>query len=63
LLNLKRRSPTDPAIHSLFMRVFGYPDDLPDLRRLRPPLGNTKPGSAEGCYYALRERGGLEEVY
>jgi hypothetical protein len=63
LLDLKRESPDNPAIHNLFVRVFGYPDDLPDLRRLRPPFGNTKPGSEESCYYALRERGELEEAY
>jgi HNH endonuclease len=63
LLDLKRRSPDDPAIHNLFVRVFGYPEDLPDLRRLKPPLGNTRPGSEEGCHYALKERGELAEVY
>jgi len=63
LLDLKRKRPDDPEIHNLFLRVFGYPDDLPDLRRLRPPLGNTKPGSEEDCYFALRERGELAQVY
>jgi hypothetical protein len=63
VLDLKRENPDDPAIHDLFVRDFGYPDDLPDLRRLRPPLGNTKPGSEGGCYYALKERGELAEVY
>jgi hypothetical protein len=50
-------------MHDLFVRTFAYPDDLPDLRRLKPPLGNAKPLSEESCYYALRERGALGEVY
>jgi hypothetical protein len=63
ILELKRENPDNATVHDLFVQVFGYPDDLPDLRRLRPPKGNTKPGSEETCYYALRERGELEEVY
>jgi HNH endonuclease len=62
-LDLKRENPDNPAIHGLFVQTFGYPDDLPDLRRLRPPRGNLKPGSEEDCYYAVRERGELEEIY
>ena len=63
ILELKRENPDNSTVHDLYVQVFGYPDDLPDLRRLRPPKGNTKPGSEETCYYALRERGELEEVY
>ena len=36
---------------------------LPDLRKLRPPKGNRKSGSEETCYFALKERGELGEVY
>jgi hypothetical protein len=63
VLELKKEYPDDPRIHDLFLQVFGYPDDLPDLRKLRPPKGNTKSGSEETCYYALKARGELGEVY
>jgi hypothetical protein len=63
ILYLKREIPDNAAIHDLFLQTFGYPDDIPDLRRLRPPHGNTKAGSEEDCFYARRERGELGEVY
>jgi HNH endonuclease len=63
VLQIMRENPDNLAAKEMFGQVFGYPDDLPDLRRLRPPKGNAKSGSAESCYYALRERGELGEVY
>ncbi len=62
-MDLERENPDNPAVHELFVQTFGYPDDLPDLRRFRPPYGNKKAGSENDCYYARRERGLLEEVY
>lgn len=50
----------DPELYGELMR---YPDDLPDLSRLRPPEGNTRPeGIGESCF-ARRERGELAETY
>jgi hypothetical protein len=63
VLDLKRENPNNPKVNELFVQFFGYPDNLPDLRNLRPPQGNTKPGSEETCYHVRRERGQLEEVY
>ncbi len=63
VLDLKRENPDNLTVHDLFVQVFSYPDDLPDLRKLRPPKGNMKSGSEETCYFALRECGGLGEVY
>jgi hypothetical protein len=63
VLELKRENPDNPTVHDLFVQVFGYPDDLPDLRTLRPPKGNMKSGSEETCYFATKERGELGEVY
>src|SRR5262249_12308224 len=31
----------------LYQQLMGYPDDLPDLRRRRPPGGNTRPAGVE----------------
>jgi hypothetical protein len=47
----------------LYHRLMGYPDDLPDLRRLQPPAGNSRPEGVEHSAHARRERGGLPAVY
>jgi hypothetical protein len=50
----------DPA---LFRRLMGYPDDLPDLARLRPPGGNSRPDGLTSSAFALRKKGKLPETY
>lgn len=47
----------------LYRRVMGYPDDLPDLSRLRPPGGNGKPDGVATSHYARRQRGELPDTY
>ena len=45
------------------MKWFGFPNDLPNLTRLRPPDGNSKPeGLARTCHRKKRE-GQLPETY
>jgi hypothetical protein len=46
----------------LFRRLMSYPDDLPDLSRLRPP-SNSKPEGVQQSYHALRMRGELSQAY
>ena len=48
----------------LYRKYMGFPDDLPDLRppKRRVPR-NTRPEGALNCYFALRERGELPEMY
>jgi HNH endonuclease len=43
--------------------VLGYPDDLPDLSRLRPPGGNAKPEGIEQSHFRRRERDELPATY
>jgi hypothetical protein len=50
----------DPAI---YRQLMGYPDDLPDLSRLRPPGGNGKPEGVASSYFERRLRGELPESY
>ena len=50
----------DPA---LYRQLLGFPDDLPDLRRLRPPGGNTRPDGVEQSHFRRRERGELPATY
>jgi hypothetical protein len=41
----------------------GFPSDLDDLRRLKPPMTNRRPEGIEESYFARRERGELPEIY
>ena len=47
----------------LYGRVMGYPDDLPNLARLRPPAGNTRPEGIAQSHFARRERNELPPTY
>jgi hypothetical protein len=53
---------SDPRAAPMLAAIFGFPDDLPDLRELRPP-GNTRPEGMDHCCFARRERGDLPETY
>ena len=46
----------------LYAEYMTFPDDLPDLRKKNAPL-NSKPESAENCWFAMRERGELPASY
>lgn len=46
----------------LHRQLTGFPDDLPDLGRLKPP-NNSQPEGLEVSWYAKRQRGQLPESY
>jgi hypothetical protein len=48
---------------NLFQQLMGYPIDLPDLARLRPPGGNLRPAGVDASHFARRARGELPAVY
>ena len=48
---------------ALYRRLMGFPDDLPDLRRLRPPGGNTRPEGVRTSCFAKRQDGALPVTY
>ncbi len=50
----------DPDLHR---RLMGYPDDLPDLRRLQRPGGNSRPEGVAQSALVRRERGELPVIY
>jgi hypothetical protein len=52
----------DPEAVELFIGAFGFPTDLPDLRKQTPPR-NSRPRGLRNCYYVLRENGQLPETY
>ncbi len=47
----------------LFRQLMGYPEDLPDLSRLRPPEGNERPEGVNQSHFARRQRGELPAIY
>ena len=47
----------------LFNQLLAFPDDLPDLARLRPPGGNNRPEGIRESASAKRERGELPRTY
>jgi hypothetical protein len=53
---------SDPHDRQTYIRLMGYPDDLPDLSSLRPP-GNRRPEGINDSWYARRIRGELSEIY
>jgi hypothetical protein len=47
----------------VLLNLLGYPDDLPNLKRKRPPAGNTRPDGIHNSCYQQRCRGGLDLIY
>lgn len=48
---------------SLLKRLIGFPTDLPDLRRLRPPTGNARPAGIAESWAVRAEQGRLPDHY
>lgn len=47
---------------NLHKQLAGFPEDLPNLGRLRPP-SNSRPDGIEVSWFAKRQRGQLPETY
>ncbi len=64
-IRLKEKDPNDDQIHRQFIEAFRYPDDLPDLKSLRPPGGNSRNDGKESCYFEQRRTNQLrpDDVY
>jgi hypothetical protein len=46
-----------------FVRLMGFPEDLPDLAALRPPKGNSRPDGVDRSWLTRRDRGDLPRTY
>lgn len=46
----------------LYQRLMGFPDDLPNLARLRPPGGNLRPEGIAKSYFVQRRDGTLPKT-
>jgi hypothetical protein len=55
LFQLAQANPSS-AMAALVGDMLCYPDDLPDLARLRPPEGNSRPEGTKESYFARREQ-------
>jgi hypothetical protein len=53
---------SDSNAQALFRHYRGFPDNLPQLSKLKPPNGNTRPEGLASSYFEQRERGELPEV-
>jgi hypothetical protein len=47
---------------SLFKQLSGWPDDLPDLARLRPPGGNSRPAGIAASCLSRRDQNVAEDT-
>jgi hypothetical protein len=50
----------EPDLHR---RLLSFPDDLPELKRLRPPGGNTRPAGMTASHFARRQARTLPATY
>lgn len=55
LKDILESTPT-AAAQELHGRYFGLPTDLPDLSKLKPPLGNSRSEGVAQSYFACRQR-------
>lgn len=64
LLRLARRLARLPKFEQreIVPEWFGYPDNLPDLAKLRPPK-NTRPGGVRASHFELNEADELPTYY
>ena len=62
VLEVLSRSDT-PSAEAALQHLLGFPSDLPDLARLRPPDGNLRPDGLSTSCFARQQRGELPEVY
>ena len=55
--------PGEAAANYYILKLMGFPDDLPNLARLKPPAGNSRPEGIEHSYFVQIKKAILPEVY
>ena len=48
---------------ALYHQLMGFPPDLPDLSKLRPPGGNARSQGIQESYFRRRAEGSLPAAY
>lgn len=56
-------SIAEPTQRQVLEAFFAFPENLPNLKRLVPPNGNTLPQGITDCYFLKRSRGELKPIY
>ena len=49
--------------HDIYLKWMGFPEDLPDLSKQKPPLGNDKPNGIKKSYFELKKQDKLQLDY
>src|SRR5271157_634117 len=47
----------------LYRKLMGFPNDLPNVARLHPPGGNSRPEGIEQSYFVQKQKAILPETY
>jgi hypothetical protein len=47
----------------LYRKLMGYPTDLPDLKSLYPPGGNTRPEGVQQSFHARKQKDQLPDIF
>ena len=47
----------------LHRKLMGFPNDLPNVARLHPPGGNSRPEGIEQSYFVQKQKAVLPETY
>jgi len=63
IIKLARGHTDEELARVVLGELLGFPPDLPDLNRFRPPGGNSRPEGVHNCFFALRARDQLPEYY
>lgn len=63
ILQLYASQPDNPLIRELYIDKFGFPEELPDLRGMKPPEGNTLPDGIKTCFFEQKKCGTLPNFY
>lgn len=53
----------DAESQHLLEQLLGYPSDLPNLRAMRPPGGNSRPAGVTRCHFERHFAGTLPNTY
>lgn len=57
------KSQTGAEASALLREILRFPSDLPNLRSLKPPQGNSRPDGIAESYYERQQRGELPDTY
>lgn len=63
ILAICRESRANETLEQVARKYLEFPPNLPDLRRLVPPSGNSRPDGVNECHFVKREENRLQGWY